>query len=310
MRRTLKQLGYADNSIESYVEIVRDYAAYHRKSPDLLTEVDIRNYFEHLASDKNVAWSTQHKAMCGIVCFYREVLRRELGDFGQFSMASKPKRLPVVIARERVLELLKAVPGETNRRVCKLLYSAGLRISEALDLRIQEVDFDRKTILVREPKHNTDRQTMLADLVIPELRAHLDRVKRQHQMDLADGFGRVTLPHALARKYVNADRQPGWQWVFPAKGFSIDPADDRRKRFHIFDNTIQKALARAVAIVGIDQHFTPHCLRHCFGTHLYESGVDILRIKELMGHRDISTTMIYVHLARKPGETVKSPFDL
>ena len=309
MRRTLTQLGYAENTIADYIQIVSDFAGFHHKSPDLLTEVDIRNYLEHLANDKHVAWSTQHKAMCGIVCFYREVLHRDLGDFGQFTKASKPVRLPVVIAKERVLELLNAIPGETNRLVCKLLYSAGLRINEALDLRIQEIDFDRKTILVREPKFNHDRQTMLAESVIPELKSHLARVRRQHETDLTNGFGRVALPDALGRKYINADKQTGWQWVFPANKFSIDPADGVRKRYHLFDNTIQKATARAVKLCQIDQHFTPHCYRHCFGTHLYEGGTDILKIKELMGHKDIATTMIYVHLARKPSECIKSPFD-
>lgn len=309
MRRTMVGLRYAENTIEDYIQIVAEFSAFHHKSPELLTELDIRTYLEHLADDKKVAWSTQHKAMCGLVCFYREVLRRELGDFGQFTLAAAPKRLPVVISRKRVLQLLSEIRGEANRLICRLLYSAGLRINEALDLRIQEIDFDRKTILVREPKFNSDRQTMLAESVIADLLAHLSRVRRQHEIDLADGFGRVALPDALRLKYKNADRQIGWQWVFPASKFSIDPVDNLRKRYHLFDNTIQKATAKAVAQCGIDQHFTPHCFRHCFGTHLYESGVDILKIKELMGHRDISTTMIYVHLARKPGETIKSPLD-
>jgi len=309
MRRELVRLNYKPSTIESYIGWVADFARFHRQSPDLLTEADIRTWLSHLANDQHVAWPTQHQAMCAVVCFYREVLRRELGDFGQFTMASKPKRLPVVVSKERVLEIISQVPGEVNRLVCRLLYSAGLRINEALDLRVQDVDFDRKTILVRAPKHDHDRMTMLADSVIPELKAHLDRVRRQHAADLLDGWGRVSLPNSLAKKYPNADREIGWQWVFPANRFSIDPSDGMRKRWHIFDNTVQKALARAVERVGVDQHFTPHCLRHCFGTHLYESGVDILKIKELMGHKDIATTMIYVHLARKPGETIKSPLD-
>lgn len=310
MRRTLTGLRYAENTIQDYISIVASFSAFHHKSPDLLTELDIRTYLDHLANDKKVAWSTQHKEMCAIVCFYREVLRRELEDFGQFTLAHAPKHLPVVISKERVFQLLSEIRGEINRLICRLMYGSGLRINEVLDLRIKEIDFDRKTVTVREPKFNTDRQTMLAESVIPDLRAHLDRVKRQHQIDLADGFGRVALPHALARKYLNADRQPGWQWAFPSHKFSIDPADGLRKRYHIFDNTIQKATAKAAAQCSIDQHFTPHCFRHCFGTHLYESGVDILKIKELMGHRDITTTMIYVHLARNPGECIKSPMDL
>ena len=186
----------------------------------------------------------------------------------------------------------------------------GLRIGEGIHLRIHDVDIDRKTILIREPKQNHDRMVMLPESLIPDLKAHMARVKRQHDIDLADGSGRVALPDALDRKYVNADREWGWQWLFPAKRFSIDPKDERRKRWHIDENTIQKATKKAVARMGVDQHFTPHNFRHCFGTHLYESGVDIYKIKELMGHKDISTTLIYVHLARKPGETIKSPLDL
>ncbi len=309
MRRELVRLNYKESTIETYISWVADFAKFHHKSPDTLNESDIRCWLSYLANDRHVAWSTQCQAMNAVVCYYREILHRELGDFGQFTLASKPKRLPVIIAKNRVIELLNEIQGEENRLVCRILYSAGLRINEALDLRIQEVNFDRKTILIREPKHNHDRLTILADCVIPDLKKHLDRVRRQHAIDLADGFGRVSMPNALDRKYPNADRQIGWQWVFPAKQFSIDPKDGRRKRYHIFDNTIQKAVQRAVARLAIDQHFTPHSFRHHFGTHLYESGVDILKIKELMGHKDIATTAIYIHLARKPGETIKSPLD-
>lgn len=310
MRRELVRLRYKKSTIESYIGWVVDFAAYHHQRPELLNEEHIRQWLAHLAADLHVAYSTQHQAMCAVVCYYREILRRDLGDFGQFTLASKPARLPVVVSQAKVMDILAEVQGEVNRLVCRLLYSSGLRINEALDLRIQEVDFDRKTVLVRAPKNDHDRQTMLAEAIIPDLRAHLDRIRRQHAIDLADGFGRVSLPDALEKKYKSADRQTGWQWVFPAAKFSIDPKDGVRKRFHIFDNTIQKALAKAVAKVGVDQHFTPHCLRHCFGTHLYESGVDILKIKELMGHKDIATTMIYVHLARKPSECIKSPLDI
>lgn len=310
MRRELVRLNYKESTISSYINWMIEFASYHRKSPDLLTEDDIRKWLSHLANDKHVAWSTQHQAMCAVVCYYREVLRRDLGDFGQFTLASKPKRLPVVVSRERVLQIMSEVQGEENRLVCRILYGGGLRIGEGIHLRIHDVDIDRKTILIREPKQNHDRMVMLPESLIPDLKAHMARVKRQHDIDLADGSGRVALPDALDRKYVNADREWGWQWLFPAKRFSIDPKDERRKRWHIDENTIQKATKKAVARMGVDQHFTPHNFRHCFGTHLYESGVDIYKIKELMGHKDISTTLIYVHLARKPGETIKSPLDL
>ncbi len=309
MRRELVRLNYKDSTIASYIAWMVEFTAFHRKKPEDLNEADIRHWLSHLANDKHVSWSTQHQAMCAVVCYYREVLRRELGDFGQFTLASKPKRLPVVVSKERVLQILSEVRGEENRLCLEILYGSGLRISEGTHLRVQEIDTNRKTILVREPKHNHDRVVMLPESLIQKLTTHLARVKRQHDIDLADGFGRVALPDALHRKYINADREWGWQWVFPAKSFSIDPKDDRRKRWHLDDNTLQKATKASVRRVGVDQHFTPHCFRHCFGTHLYESGVDILKIKELMGHKDIATTMIYVHLARKPGETIKSPLD-
>lgn len=310
MRREMVRLNYKESTITSYVSWMIQFAAFHRRPPDQLNEADIRAWLSHLANDKHVAWGTQMQAMNAVVCYYREVLRRDLGDFGQFTLASKPKRLPVVVSRERVLQILAELQPEENRLVGRILYSGGLRIGEGIHLRIQDVDTDRKTILIRAPKQDHDRVVMLADSLLPDLKAHIARVKRQHEIDLADGFGRVALPDALERKYVNVDREWGWQWLFPAKRFSIDPKDQRRKRWHIDENTIQKATKRAVQRVGVDQHFTPHCFRHCFGTHLYESGVDILKIKELMGHKDVSTTMIYVHLARKPGETIKSPLDL
>jgi len=309
MRRELKRLNYKASTIEQYINWCIEFAAYHKKSPEQIGEVEIRDWLSHLANDKNVAWSTQHQAMCAVVCLYREVLRRDLGDFGQFSLASKLKRLPVVVSRPRVFEIISEVIGGENQLVCKNLYGSCMRINEGLHLRIHDIDFDRKTVFVRAPKNDHDRLVMLPDKLIPELHVHIERVKRQHAKDLADGFGRVALPDALERKYKNADIEPGWQWVFPAKNFSIDPKDGKRKRWHIDDNTIQKAVKKAVMKCGIDQHFTPHCFRHCFGTHLYESGVDILKIKELMGHKDIATTMIYVHLARKPSETIQSPYD-
>lgn len=307
MRSVLTMKRYKRSTIEQYLGYCHDFAAFHRTDPREMREDHIRAFLTHLAEVKRVSWSTQHTAMCAIVCLYREVLRVQLGDFGQFSLAAKPKRLPVVIAQSKTLELLRAIAGEENRLVCRTLYGAGLRLNEGLDLRVQEIDFDRNAILIRAPKQDHDRQVMLPECLRVDLRAQIERMRFIWEHD---GGACVHLPDAIARKYRNAERDFGWQYVFGARRLSVDPEDGRLKRWHIHDNTIQKSVQAAKQLLGIPQRFTPHCFRHCFGTHLYESGVDIYRIKELMGHKKVETTLVYVHMARKPAECIKSPLDL
>lgn len=307
MRETMVLLRYKRNSIAQYLGYCYQFAQFHHRDPREMRETEIREFLTYLADKKKVSWSTQHSAMCAIVCLYREVLKVKLGDFGQFSLAAKPKRLPIVVAQARTMELLKAVIGEENRLICRTLYGCGLRINEGLSLRIQDVDFERKTVLVRAPKQDHDRQVMLPESLVADLKAQVERMRLRWQQD---GQACVNLPDNLRAKYKNAEREFGWQYVFGAKFLSADSDDGGRlKRWHIHENTIQKAVHAARFLIGLDHRFTPHCFRHCFGTHLYESGVDIYRIKDLMGHKKIETTLVYVHLARKPAECIKSPLD-
>lgn len=307
MRETMVLLRYKRNSISQYLGYCYQFAQFHKRDPREMRETEIREFLTYLADVKKVSWSTQHTAMCAIVCLYREVLKVQLGDFGQFSLAAKPKRLPIVISRPRTIELLSAIAGEENRLICRTLYGCGLRINEGLGLRVQDLDFERLTVLVRAPKQDHDRMVMLPESLVPALREQVERMRLRWQQD---GGACVNLPDNLRAKYKNAEREFGWQYVFGARGLSGDPDDGGRlKRWHIHENTIQKAVQTAKQLLGIEQRFTPHCFRHCFGTHLYESGVDIYRIKDLLGHKKIETTLVYVHLARKPAETIKSPLD-
>lgn len=308
MRDVMTMKRYKRNSIEKYLGYCHEFARFHHRDPREMREPEINKFLTHLAVDKKVSWSTQHSAMCAIVCLYREVLKVHLGDFGQFSMASKPKRLPIVIARERTFQLIESVGGEEIRLVCRLLYGCGLRINEGLDLRIQEIDFERGTVTVRAPKQDHDRQVMLPESIRADLKAQIERMRVRWEQD---GGACVALPDRVQVKYKNAEREFGWQYVFGARNISPDPNDaGRLKRWHLHDDTIAKAVRAARFRIGLLQRFTPHCFRHCFGTHLYESGTDIYRIKDLMGHRKIETTLIYVHLARKPAECIKSPLDV
>lgn len=307
MRSVMTMKRYKRKTIEQYLGYCRDFAAFHRIDPREMREEHIRSFLTYLAEVKKVSWSTQHTAMCAIVCLYREVLQIKLGDFGQFSLAAKPKRLPIVISQPRTFELLAEVRGEENRLVCRTLYGCGLRINEGLDLRVQEIDFERGTVTIRAPKQDHDRQVMLPEALRTDLQAQIERMRRRWEQD---GGACVPLPDRLKYKYRNAEREFGWQFVFGAYGLSPDPQDNGRlKRWHIHDDTIAKSVRAARFRIGLMQRFTPHCFRHCFGTHLYESGTDIYRIKDLMGHRKIETTLIYVHLARKPAECIKSPLD-
>lgn len=307
MRSVMLMKRYKRSSIKSYLGYCYEFAKFHRRDPRDMREREINQFLTHLAEDKKVSWSTQHSAMCAIVCLYREVLKVQLGDFGQFSLAAKPKRLPIVISQPRTFELLAAIDGEENRLACETIYSGGLRINEGLDLRVQEVDFERGTLTIRAPKQDHDRQVMLAESLREPLRRQIERMRLRWQQD---GGACVSLPDRLKYKYRNAEREFGWQYVFGARNLSGDPEDGGRlKRWHIHDDTLAKAVRAGRFRIELLQRFTPHCFRHCFGTHLYESGTDIYRIKELMGHKKIETTLIYVHLARKPAECIQSPLD-
>ncbi len=255
-----------------------------------------------------MAASTQNQARSALLFLYKEVLGIELPWLDNVEQAKKPKRLPVVLAPDETRHLLAQLSG-VHWLVAVLLYGSGLRLMEALRLRVQDVDFKRREILVREGKGFKDRVTMLPELAAKPLQLHLEAVKALHQKDLAEGFGEVFLPYALERKYPNAGKSWGWQYAFPSGNRSVDPRSGKIRRHHIDEQTIQRAVKQAARNAGIVRPATPHTLRHSFATHLLQNGQDIRTVQELLGHEDVQTTMIYTHVLNRGGRGVISPLD-
>ncbi len=300
---------YSRRTEEAYVHWIRRFLLFHqRRHPVELTEEDVSAFLTHLAVAGNVAASTQNQALAAILFLYGKVLKKPLGRLEGVVRAKRPKRLPVVLTQAEVESLLRHMDG-TPRLIATLLYGSGLRLMEALRLRVKDVDFERNEVTVRDGKGQKDRLTMLPGSIKPALAQHLESVRCQHEQDLARGFGRVYLPFALARKYPNAAAEWCWQYVFPARTISVDPRSGERRRHHLNESVVSRALRRAVRAAGITKHVTSHALRHSFATHLLESGHDIRTVQELLGHKDVSTTMIYTHVLNRGGRGVESPAD-
>jgi integron integrase len=255
-----------------------------------------------------VAASTQNQAFNALLFLYQQVLGIDLGEIAGAVRAKKPKRLPVVLTREEVRSVLALLDGEVWL-VCSLLYGAGLRLFESLQRHVKDIDFSRSELLLRDGKGQKDRVTMLPTKVQPALRQHLALVRRQHDGDLACGLGRASLPGALARKYPHADREWGWQWVFPAATHYTDRQTGVRYRSHLHEAVVQKAVREAARKADIRKHATPHVFRHSFATHLLQDNYDIRTVQELLGHKDVSTTMIHTHVLNRGGRGVRSPLD-
>jgi integron integrase len=273
-----------------------------------MAEPEINAFLTHLAVQEKVSASTQNQALSALLFLYRHILGRSVGDLGEVVRARRPTRLPVVLTREEVKAVLGLLTGD-KWLMASLMYGAGLRVLECLRLRIQDVDLAAKQILVRDGKGFKDRRTMLPEAVKGALQQHLVRVRQVHQRDLADGYGRVAMPEALGRKYPNAPSAWGWQWVFPQEQRWINPATGEQGRHHVDESLVQRAVQTAVRKSGIAKHATCHTFRHCFATHLLESGYDIRTVQELLGHKDVKTTMIYTHVLNKGGLGVRSPVD-
>jgi integron integrase len=273
-----------------------------------VAEPDVTRFLSWLAEDGRVSAATQTQAASALVFLYREVLDRPLGRFEQLVRAKQPRRLPVVLTRDEVARVLAELTG-SRRLVCELLYGSGLRLLEALRLRVKDVDFGLGELMVRRGKGEKDRVTVLPQVSKARLIAHLDRVQEQHRADLACDGGRVLLPDALARKIPGAERSWPWQWVFPATRLSVLDAGGRRGRHHLHESVIQRAMQQAVRAAGLTKRATCHTLRHSFATHLLEDGYDIRTVQELLGHRDVSTTMVYTHVLNRGGLAVRSPAD-
>jgi integron integrase len=261
------------------------------------------------ATEVNVAASTQNQALHAILFLYRNVLQIKLPWLDEVQRAKKPQHLPVVFTREEVKALLAQLQG-TLWLMAMLTYGCGFRLLECLRLRVKDVDFQYRQILVRDAKGQKDRVTVLPGTLFEPIRMHLSKVRALHEADLRDGFGRVHLPHALASKYPNADREWGWQYVFPSSRRSIDPRSGIERRHHAPEDALQRAVKQAIRRAGIVKPGSVHTLRHSFATHLLESGYDIRTVQELLGHADVKTTMIYTHVLNRGGRGVVSPADL
>lgn len=262
----------------------------------------------HLAVQGNVSPSTQNQAMNALVFLYKKVLNLPLDDEINAVRAHKKVNVPVVMSREETAKVIALTTG-TPQLVVKFMYGSGLRISEAIRLRIQEIDYELKTITVRSGKGDKDRITTFPSSIVPFLQNHLSKVKGIHENDLANGYGEVYMPYALARKYPNAAREWGWQYVFPASALSIDPRSGVTRRHHIDPSVINKAIKSAARKAGLTKRISAHTLRHSFATHLLQRGTDIRTIQALLGHNDVSTTMIYTHVLQQGGHGVISPLD-
>lgn len=309
VRDKLRLKHYSYRTEQSYIAWMKRFIFFHNKlHPAAMGEKEIEAFLTHLAVKRNVSASTQNQALCALLFLYKEVLGRELTWLDSMQRAKRPARLPVVLTALEVQKLLNNLQGR-SWLMASLLYGAGLRLMECARLRVKDVDFSRHEIIVREGKGNKDRITMLPAALAAPLQSHLEKVKALHAQDLTEGFGDVALPFALAQKYPNAGREWGWQYVFPASKRSIDPYSGMERRHHIDEQTLQRAVKQAIKSAEIHKPASCHTLRHSFATHLLQTGYDIRTVQELLGHKDVSTTMIYTHVLNKGGKGVISPLD-
>jgi len=308
VRDAIRLKHYSIRTETAYVDWIRRYILFHdKRHPNDMGAPEVEAFLTHLAVHEHVAASTQNQAYSALLFLYREVLHQDLGPINALR-AQKPKRLPTVLTKDEVQRVLSHLSG-THQLMAQLLYGSGLRLMECLRLRVKDLDFDYHTITVRDGKGEKDRVTILPESLIAPLQEHLQHVRRLHQEDLAQGYGAVYLPYALERKYPNAGREWIWQYVFPSDRLSVDPRSASVRRHHVDESGLQRAVREAARRAGIHKRVTPHTLRHSFATHLLEAGYDIRTVQELLGHKDVKTTMIYTHVLQRGGLAVRSPLD-
>ena len=309
LRQAIRQRHYSRRTEKSYAGWVRRFLAFHRyRDPALLGTAEVRAYLTHLAVRQQVSASTQNQAFSALLFLFREVLERKVEGLDDTPRAKSSVRLPVVLSRHEVRALLGQLRGRLWL-IASLMYGSGLRLQECLALRIKDVDFGRRVLVVRDGKGRKDRETVFPGKLMDPLREQLQRVRSRHDRDLVDGRGAVTLPDALERKYPRAPWELGWHWVFPASREYVDTRTGILRRHHVHPTVVQRILRGAVRAAGIAKPATSHSLRHSFATHMLESGYDIRTIQELLGHRDLSTTMIYTHVTSIGSKGVRSPLD-
>ncbi len=294
---------------KTYVQWAKRFILYHNKThPTRMGAEQINQYLTFLAVKKRVAASTQNQALNAIVFMYKHLLGQKTTDIGDYVRAKRSQKIPVVLSKDEVRELFKHLTG-VYKLIAGLLYGSGLRIMECMRLRIKDVDFKYKCITVRDGKGQKDRVTMLPDKITHRLNLQIEKAKIIHHQDLTDGVGTIYLPFAIERKYKNAGKDWRWQYVFPAPNLSIDPRTGIKRRHHLSENRMQKEIHKAVIISGLTKSASCHTLRHSFATHLLENSYDIRTVQELLGHKNLNTTMIYTHILKQGGKGVKSPLD-
>lgn len=309
VRDKLRLKHYSIRTEESYLSWIKRFILYHHnRHPKDMGKKEMEAFLTHLAVDLKVAPSTQNQAFNAILFLYRDVLGVGIDDKINAVRARKRRKLPTVMTKSETSRIIGAMPG-VHKLMAMLLYGCGLRTMECLRLRVKDIDFERNQILVRDGKGMEDRVTVLPATVEPLLREHLERIEMLHQADLAEGHGSLYLPYALEGKYRHATREWGWQYVFPSKSLSRDPRSNLERRHHISESALHKAVKNAARLAGIDKKVSCHTFRHSFATHLLEDGYDIRTVQELLGHEDVSTTMIYTHVLNKGGKAVQSPLD-
>jgi integron integrase len=309
VRDVLRVNHYSLRTEEAYVGWIRRFILFNgKKHPGEMGAAEVEIYLTHLAVDEKVSTSTQKQALNALAFLYHKVLQTPLGQFAHIARPKKPQRRPLVLSKEEVERILRVMTG-THQLMATLLFGTGMRLLECLRLRVKDVDFALNQIEVRDGKGWKDRVTMLPERVKPALEAQLQRVRELHRRDIGAGGGRVYLPEALERKFRNANREWAWQYVFPAVSLSKDPRTNECRRHHAHENSLQKAIKKAVHLAGVTKPATCHTLRHSFATELLGAGYDIRTIQVLLGHKEVSTTMIYTHVLNRPGIGVKSPLD-
>jgi len=309
VRSQIRLRHYSYRTEQQYVAWIKRFILFHgKRHPATMSAPELESFLSYLAVERKVAASTQSQALAAVLFLYKRVLGVDLPWLENVVRAKKPVRLPVVLTPEEVRAVLGQLDG-VYRLVASLLYGSGLRLMEAMRLRVKDLNFEYGQVTVRGGKGDKDRVTVLPQGLIPALQAHLAAVQERHLIAVRDGYGGVELPHALARKYPGADREWAWQYAFPAPHPSIDPRSKIRRRHHLNEEAVQRRVRIAMRAAGIIKPASSHTFRHCFATHLLERGSDIRTVQELLGHKDVTTTQIYTHVMRKGASAVRSPLD-
>ena len=309
LRTQLRVMHYAIRTEDAYVDWVKRFILFHgKRHPRDMGPKEVAEFLSHLAVARNVSASTQNQAKAGILFLYRHVLGTQLPWVDDVVIAKVPQRLPVVLTAREVRSLLHELNG-TTALVASLLYGTGMRLMEGLRLRVKDIDFERREIVIREGKGSKDRVTVLPENLIEPLQQRLRKTQQVHQADLDVGYGEVHMPDALQVKYPKAGRAWGWQYVFPSQARSVDPRSGVIRRHHLSEQSVQRAISGAAKRAGIHKPCSPHTLRHSFATHLLQAGYDIRTVQELLGHANVATTQIYTHVLNKGGRGVLSPLD-